>query len=1045
MSKVNSGEVHIDLESQSHGIVKDGNTCLANQWRTFFVTLYVSQAFIASAKTRLLDHDGASPATPSAIDSSGTDGGNVELSNTSTSPQVSLFVHSDGADERNKHDKELQNAEMARIMKLKDLNSLRDFGGVQGFAEALDTDLENGLPCDEDDLCCRRTTCPQSEPQALKEGFFYILLNACNKYIILLLLLLAALSLGFGIEEEGLETGWYEGIFIINGIIVLIAVPVACKYRSLWRLTRKKKLQNNGEIAVKVWRGQNQHKISIFNVVLGDIVCLTVGDHIPADGLFISGEPLKLDDELQSTIDEENPFMFYGTKVINGNGRMLATSIGKDTMWGEMMSNVTNAPNKETPLQVQLDRLNTRIQITGLLITIIILVEMFLRFKFETRSDVPRSSPDLKRKPTAIKEFIDAIQKVVMKPRAKCMLASLTIFLVGISEGLPLMVTLAINHWNRKAFSGRTTAHGFFDCIAMGSVTAICTDLNQMEVDIFYNSEEIISKASDIDPEVGEALCIGIGTPTMRLQGHCSSIEDALLSWASLNWGMKINNLKQECTVDVAKELNSDEGGCGVLVRRNSANGESMESHWRGPAQTILAMCSHYCDRQGARNAINDPKRKDFEQIIEIMKAQQLKTIAFGYKQTNARSLEEKGLILLGILGLKRPFKRAIEACKEAGVAIKLVSGCNALELESVTIECGLNRPNSDSVVFGEDFRSSTHEERMEMVDRICVLGNSLPSDKLLLVKCLKERGYVVAWWGARTNETPAIREADVGITMGNSSSEMARESSSIIIPDGDFNFLVNIMKCGRCAHDNIQKFIQLELIMTIAWLLITIIMTSCFGDAPLSAIQYLWVCLIVAVLGGLALLTELPTENLMKKPPVRQTDALITRTMWRNIVLQALYQAAILVTFQFKAQAVLGISQKVSRTMVFNSFVLCQVFNWFNAREPEKKNVFKGSFQNCWFWVAIVVTMVLQGAYTKIADILDRSGNLNLEQWAICFLIGALSWVVDWAGKSMSDSMAGRLRRQRSSNTGSISMVPSASSESLVNLELPLINDSSL
>ncbi|XP_057497503.1 putative calcium-transporting ATPase 13, plasma membrane-type [Actinidia eriantha] len=472
------------------------------------------------------------------------------------------------------------------------------------------------MPSDEDELCCRRATCPQPETQVPQEGFFLILLNACNKYIILLLLLFAGMSLCFGIEEEGVETGWYEGGFVINAIIVLIAVSVARKYRSLWRLTRKQQQQYNGEIAVNVLRGQNQHEISIFNVVLGDIVCLTVGDQIPADGLFISGEHLKLDDELQSTIDEENPFMFYGAKVINGNGRMLATSIGKDTVWGEMMSNVT--PNKETPLQVQLDRLNTRIQITGLLIAIIVLVVTFLRFKFEKGSGVSRSSPYLKEKPAAIKEFMDAIQKVFMKPRAKSMLTSLTIFLVRISEGLPLIVTLAINHWNGKALSGRAKAQDFFACIAMGSVTAICTDktcgltLNQMKVDVFYNSEGIISKgkASDIAPEVCEALCIGIGTPTMRLQGPCSSMEDPLVSWASLNLDMKIDNLKQECTVDVAKELNSDEGGCGVLVRRNSANGESMESHWRGPAQTILAMCSRYCDRKGAKNAIYDKKKE---------------------------------------------------------------------------------------------------------------------------------------------------------------------------------------------------------------------------------------------------------------------------------------------------------------------------------------------------------------------------------------------------------------------------------------------------
>ncbi|KAL7244412.1 hypothetical protein ACSBR1_016627 [Camellia fascicularis] len=731
------------------------------------------------------------------------------------------------------------------------------------------------------------------------------------------------LSIVFGILEEGLHTGWYEGAFIICAIIVLVSVPMIREYWYSWYQLRRKKLSKNREIAVHVFRGGSQYQISISNVVSGDIIWLKKGDQIPADGLFISGESLKSDDELESTIDDQNPFMFYGEKVINGEGKMLVVSIGKDTVWGEMMSNVINASN---PLQVQLNQLNSCIQIIGVLITIIILVVLFLRFEF-SKGSAASVIPDLKAKPAAIKEFIDAIYKIVKKPKGKTDLltSSLTMILVGIVEGLPLMVTLALYYWNKKALLGKATTQDFLACITMGSVTTICTDktcglnLNQREVDMLYVSGQFFNNESAIAPKVIGALCKGIATPILGLKKPLSSMEDSLLSWAYLKLGLKLDILKQECIIVEVKELNFDEERCGVLMRKD---GESVNSsYWKRSASTILAMCSSYYSSEGVMNVIDEQQN---------MQGKHLKTIAFGYKQTDRATLEETGLILLGLLGV--------------GVNIKLVSGCDASELESIALECGLNIPNLDSVVLGENFRNSTHEGRMEMVDQICVVASSLPSDKLLLVKCLKEKGHIVAMVGARTDETPVIKEANVGITMGSGSTEMARESSNIIIWDG-----------------------------------------------------------------GLALLMEPPTKTLMKKSPIRSIDSPMTRTMWRNIVLQALYQAAILVTFRFKGQAVLDTTQKVSNAMIFNSFVLCQVFNWFNARELERKNVFKGIHRNCWFWMAMVGTIVLLALYTKIANIFTGSARLNPEQWAFCFLIGAVSWVIDWAVKSMSDFIADR------------------------------------
>ncbi|CAL5358659.1 unnamed protein product [Camellia sinensis] len=949
-----------------------------------------------------------SPPPSIATSNTGDDGDglNVELAIISTSPEVSLDVQSDGANESNKCNKELQNVEIARIVKAKDLNSLREFGGVQGFAEALDTDLENGLANDEDEICCRCLTCPQSETKPPQEGFFHILWNVCNKHLIFLLLLCAVLSIVFGILEEGLHTGWYEGAFIICAIIVLVSVPMICEYWYSWYQPRRKKLSKNREIAVYVFRGGSQHQISISNVVSGDIMWLKKGDQIPADGLFISGESLKSDDELESTIDDENPFMFYGAKVINGEGKMLVVSIGKDTVWGEMMIAYKSL---------------------GVLITIIMLVVLFLRFEF-SKGSAASVIPDLKAKPAAIKEFIDAIYKIVKKPKGKTDLltSSLTKILVGIAEGLPLMVTLALYYWNKKALLGKATTQDFLACITMGSVTTICTDktcglnLNQREVDMLYVSGQFFNNESAIAPKVIEVLCKGIATPILGLKRPLSSMEDSLLSWASLKLELKLDILKQECIIVVVKELNFDEEGCGILMRKDRESVNS--SYWKGYASTILAMCSSYYSSEGAMNVIDEQKRVFFEQVIADMQGKHLKTITFGYKQTDIATLEETDLILLGLLGQKNSFRKSMEDCIGVGVNIKLVSGCDASELESIALECGLNIPNSDSVVLGENFQNSTPEVRMEMVDQICVMASSLLSDKLLLVKCLKEKGQIVAMVGARTDETLAIKEANVGITMGSGSTEMARESSNIIIWNGDFNSLFTIMKCGRCAYKNIQKFIQLEFTVTIAW--------------------YFYVCFIVVVPGGLALLMEPPTKTLMKKSPIRSIDSPITRTMWRNIVPQALYQAAILVTIRFIGQAVLDTTQKVSNAMIFNSFVLCQVFNWFNARELERKNVFKGIHRNCWFWMAMVGTIVLLVLYTKIANILASSARLNPEQWAFCFLIGVVSWVIDCAVKSMSDFIADRFH---CSNIGSIGMTSSPSSKSLINLESPLMNDSSL
>jgi Ca2+-transporting ATPase len=204
-----------------------------------------------------------------------------------------------------------------------------------------------------------------------------------------------------------------------------------------------------------------------------------------------------------------------------------------------------------------------------------------------------------------------------------------------------------------------------------------------------------------------------------------------------------------------------------------------------------------------------------------------------------------------------------------------------------------------------------------------------------------------------------------------------------------------------------------------------------------MTAIQMIWVNLVVAVLGGLALLTEPPSQKLMQRPPIRPSEPFITKDMWRNIIIQASYQVSILLAFQFKGRAILNINEEVSKAMIFSSFLLCQLSNQFSASEQKLKNLVKGDQQNLWFWVASVLTVVLQVVFIEISHHIFGFARLNGRQWGICFLIGALSCVTDGAVSITCGVIKVKLTR-------SSSLAGSEHPQSTSILELPLIAENS-
>ncbi|KAI3760125.1 hypothetical protein L1987_50515 [Smallanthus sonchifolius] len=994
----------------SHIINSVTFTKAKKRWRRAYLTIYFSNTMVSSIAKNVIAK--ALPGSEFPAYSV------IEITPPVVVPKVSATINEVSGHHHSFYG--VDQTQLINIVQNKDMETLGMFDGVKGLAKALDTHLENGI--NGQDLNERTTvfgsnTYEKPPPKSL----FYFVVEAFKDVTILILMGCAALSLGFGIKEDGIKDGWYEGGSILLAVFLVIVVSAVSNFRQEKQFDSLSKISNN--IKIDVVREGRRQKISIFNIVVGDVVVLNVGDQIPADGLFIDGHSLLVDESSMTGESEQievnaisNPFLISGAKVADGHCRMLVLSVGMNTAWGKMMSSITGDNNEQTPLQSRLNKLTSSIGKVGLAVAFLVLVVMLIRY-FTGNTEDENGKREYNGKRTSVNEILDSVTGIFS--------AAVTIVVVAIPEGLPLAVTLTLAYSMKRMMGDQAMVRKLSACETMGTATVICTDktgtltMNQMTVTKFWLGLEFIEQYSSnaIAQKLLELLheAVGFNTTgtvfkhTSRLMPEYSGspTEKAILSWAVEDLEMDMEKLKQSSTVLHVETFNSKKKRSGVSVRRT--NDKNIHVHWKGAAEMVLSMCSKYYDSNGCKMIIDNDSRTQLENIIKGMAASTLRCIAFAHKKvqegTDYQTLPEEGLTLLGIVGLKDPCrpgaKKAIETCKFAGVQIKMITGDNVFTAKSIATECGILEPGQEvceeEVVEGIQFRNFTDEERMQKVDKIRVMARSSPFDKLLMVKCLKQKGHVVAVTGDGTNDAPALKEADIGLSMGIQGTEVAKQSSDIVILDDDIASVSTVLMWGRCVYNNIQKFIQFQLTVNVAALVINFVAAVTSGGVPLTAVQLLWVNLIMDTLGALALATERPTKELLNKPPVGRVEPLITNIMWRNLLAQAMFQITVLLTFQFKGKAIFNVNERVKNTIIFNTFVLCQVFNEFNSRKLEKRNIFEGIHKNRLFVGIIGVTIILQIVMVEFLKNFADTERLNGAQWGICVGIAALSWPIGW------------------------------------------------
>ncbi|KAL7241464.1 hypothetical protein ACSBR1_014121 [Camellia fascicularis] len=928
--------------------------------------------------------------------------------------------------------------QLVSITRDHDFSVLEQFGGVKGIADILKADEQKGLHGDDDDLLKRRNAFGSNTyPRKKGRSFWNFVWDAFHDITLLILIIAAAASLCLGVKSEGIEEGWYNGGSIILAVLIVIVVTAASDNKEYLQLQKLNEEKRN--IHLEVIRGGRRLKVSIFDIVVGDVVPIRIGDQVPADGILIFGHSLAIDESSMTgetkPVDKGSkaPFLMSGCKVANGYGYMLVTSVGIDTEWGLMMATISEDTGVETPLQVRLNGIVRFIGFIGLLVAVCILVVLLIRY-FTGHTKYPYGTVQFKAGQTKLSAAIDGVIKIFI--------VVVTIVVVAVPEGLPLAVTLTLAYSMRKMLADGALVRRLHSCETMGSATTICCHktgtftLNQMTVVEAYVCEDKIEPVDNgsVLPVMGKYLLIeGIAQNTTgsvfvpegggnsELSG--SPTEKALLQWG-INLGMNFDASRSNSSTIKFSPFNSEKNRGGIALKLHDSE---VNIHWIGAAETVLALCTRYFDTNAYTIPMGEDKVTQFKGVIDDMAARSLRCVAIAYRPSEMANvptdeeelsyweIPENDLILLAIVGLKDPCRpgvnNAVQLCRNAGVKVHMITGDNLQTARAIALECGILRSDADAIepnlIEGKVFRAFSEVERQEIAEKITVMGRSTPNDKLLFVQALRRKGHVVAVSGDGTNDAPALHEADIGLAMGIQGTEVAKESSDIIILDDNFASVVKVVRWGRSVCANIKKFVQFQLTVNVAALIINFMAAVSSGDVPLNPVQLLWVNLIMDTLGALALATEPPTDHLMRRPPVGRREPLITNIMWRNIVIQVLYQVTVLLVLNFGGRSILNLKYndidhptKVKNTLIFNAFVLCQICNKFNAREPDEINVFKGVTRNSLFMGMTGLTIGLQVIIIMFLGKFTSTVRLSWKLWLVSIAIGLVSWPLAILGK---------------------------------------------
>lgn len=876
--------------------------------------------------------------------------------------------------------------------------------------------------------------------------FFEFVMECFEDLTLKILIGAAIISLVVGMIEDPKE-GWLEGCAILAAIIIVVMVTSVNNY------TKEQKFRKLNEEAqerdICTIRDGKEQTISVFSLLVGDVIKINSGDVMPVDAIVLWSMKLYAD---ESTVtgeadlvkkglgENESPFLLSGSQIADGTAKALVVTVGIKTFLGKNMEKIQNVEETETPLQEKLNYIAELIGQVGFIMAIATFAVLIIYVII----DVISNGWGDKTGSNIVDAFIIAV----------------TIVVVAVPEGLPLAVTLSLAFSVNQMKKKNNLVRHLDASETMGQATNICSDKtgtltqNIMKVVAMYVQDKELEK---IDPEhlhprtkevIGLHFChnttASYGIEEGREKFTGSRTEIALLKLGKL-WGFNYESLRNLKDIIIQVPFNSKLKRMHTVVRVEG----KIYVFVKGASEVIVEICKKYIAADGKGHKIHRPHRARLEKTISKYAKNAYRTLSLAFKEIKSEAdvilpngeanfdFIESDLVFLGIFGIEDPIRNgvpyAVSLCQKAGITVRMVTGDNKETAMAIAKRCGILErgynydPKDLTVMIGEDFRTRVKglvkiedsgdsevgdlEEFKLIVKKLRVLARSSPEDKFILVTGLRQLKEVVAVTGDGSNDAPALKKSNVGFAMHIAGTQLAQEASDIILLDDNFASIVIAILWGRNIYDSISKFIQFQLTVNVVALAMSFIGACITKQSPLTAVQMLWVNLIMDTFAALALATEPPDRALLKRMPVRHDDSLLTVHMVKTIVGQSIYQLCWLVFILFflpdysemligsvvKSQICTGegCAKDAGRkhfTIFFQTFVMMQMFNQINCRKlkSEEINVFKGFFNNYLFLFIMIITVVVQYLFVEALGVWVSCESLSLNEHFFCLAIGA-------------------------------------------------------
>ena len=818
-----------------------------------------------------------------------------------------------------------------------------------------------------------------------KNTFFNLFIETLGDPIIKILLIALAIKTIFLFQDFD----YFETIGIVLAVLVASLISAVSEYGS--NKAFKRMQEESSKINVRVRRNSNITEVPIDEIVVSDIIILSSGDRVAADGIIVKGN-LSVDESSlngeakevykEFTSDINNPLeknkVYRGTTIYDGNAEVLITKVGMNTLYGKMAKILTEE-EESSPLKIRLNNLAKIISRIGYVAAILIAIAyLFSKIFITNNFNI-----------TLIKSTITF--SIFLSYLLEAMTLAVSVLVMSVPEGLPMMITLVLSTNSKKMLKDNVLVRKIVGIETAGSLNILFTDktgtITKGKMEVIFLIDGSLNKYNSLEELSTNYKTIITDSLIYNNESEYNHEENKVIGGNITDKALlTFAGRKKEEFIKIKDRLmfNSKNKYSVSIIEKEQKKIKLI----KGAPDRIIKYCSNYIDQNGKKKNLDKDKILKY---IDDKTSHGLRAIALALSLSIYPTDSIRRSTLVGVIFIKDDIrseaKDGVSLITSAVVNTIMVTGDSKATALSIAKEVGIINSDKDIILTSSELEKMTDNEVKTIIPHLKVIARALPEAKKRLVMLSKELGLVTGMTGDGVNDSIALKKADVSFAMG-SGTEVAKEASDIVILDDNIISISKAILYGRTIFKNIRKFIIFQLTVNVAAVSLALIGPFIGVPSPITVIQMLWINMVMDTLAGLAFSYEVPRIEYMKETPKKKEENIINKYMLNEIITSGLYTLIISLLF-LKLPIIKELFQDNNHLMTsfFSLFIFLAVFNAFNAR-THRLNIFAHLKENKVFITIILFIIIVQILMIYFGTTIFQTTPISLEEFTIVFLM---------------------------------------------------------